>query len=123
MDFQARPSASGGDDSLKSAGLAVCLAVRAGGDGWESNPPGTPQQGPANGFEDRGEHQLPYIPGHTLPGPGFEVLPDSPDEARRIHSRLRRLAGEVSRQRSEATLAAVRDDAGELQHLIGDGGV
>ena len=33
-----------------------------GGDGWESNPPRTPQQRPADGFEDRGEHQLPYIP-------------------------------------------------------------
>jgi hypothetical protein len=36
--------------------------VEIGGDGWESNPPRTPQQRPANGFEDRGEHQLPYIP-------------------------------------------------------------
>src|SRR5438445_8541044 len=46
--------------------LAVMLAVTAagfGGDGWESYPPRTPQQRPANGFEDRGEHQLPYIPG------------------------------------------------------------
>src|SRR5712691_467949 len=37
--------------------LAVILAVIApgsGGDGWESNPPRTPQQRPANGFEDRG---------------------------------------------------------------------
>src|SRR5712692_3844332 len=25
-----------------------------GGDGWESNPPRTPQQRPANSFEDRG---------------------------------------------------------------------
>jgi hypothetical protein len=35
--------------------LAVILAVIApkiGGDGWESNPPRTPQQRPANGFED-----------------------------------------------------------------------
>ena len=37
-------------------------ALRIGGDGWESNPPRTPQQRPADGFEDRGEHQLPYIP-------------------------------------------------------------
>jgi hypothetical protein len=41
--------------------LAVTNA-RFGGDGWESNPPRTPQQRPADGFEDRGEHQLPYIP-------------------------------------------------------------
>src|SRR6266851_2714192 len=27
---------------------------KRGGDGWESNPPRTPQQRPANGFEDRG---------------------------------------------------------------------
>src|SRR5437879_7097791 len=36
--------------------LAVILAVTAagfGGDGWESNPPRTPPQRPANGFEDR----------------------------------------------------------------------
>lgn len=33
-----------------------------GGDGWESNPPRTPQQRPANGFEDRGRHQPPNIP-------------------------------------------------------------
>src|SRR2546422_5225178 len=39
------------------ATVAVMLAVtaaEAGGDGWESNPPRTPQQRPANGFEDRG---------------------------------------------------------------------
>src|SRR5438270_10624931 len=48
-----------------SAAVAVVLAVTTadlGGDGWESNPPRTPQQRPADGFEDRGEHQLPYIP-------------------------------------------------------------
>src|SRR2546427_6147259 len=44
-------------DAWKSAAVAVILAVIAanfGGDGWESNPPRTPQQRPANGFEDRG---------------------------------------------------------------------
>ncbi len=41
----------------ESSGVAVILAVMRpgfGGDGWESNPPRTPQQRPANGFEDRG---------------------------------------------------------------------
>src|SRR6266849_2401257 len=33
--------------------LAV-ITAKTGGDGWESNPPRTPQQRPANGFEDRG---------------------------------------------------------------------
>ena len=33
--------------------LAV-TTTEIGGDGWESNPPRTPQQRPANGFEDRG---------------------------------------------------------------------
>jgi hypothetical protein len=32
--------------------LAV-IPAKTGGDGWESNPPGTPQQRPADGFEDR----------------------------------------------------------------------
>src|SRR6202158_4984196 len=41
--------------------LAV-IATKSGGDGWESNPPRTPQQRPANGFEDRGRHQPPIIP-------------------------------------------------------------
>src|SRR5260370_15716772 len=41
--------------------LAV-IAIGFGGDGWESNPPRTPQQRPANGFEDRGRHQPPNIP-------------------------------------------------------------
>src|ERR1700730_17002038 len=48
-----------------SATVAVTLAVtvtKIGGDGWESNPPRTPQQRPANGFEDRGGHQPPIIP-------------------------------------------------------------
>jgi len=39
----------------QSAPVAVMVAVSAtktGGDGWESNPPRTPQQRPANGFED-----------------------------------------------------------------------
>src|SRR6266478_2760218 len=35
---------------------------KRGGDGWESNPPRTPPQRPANGFEDRGRHQPPNIP-------------------------------------------------------------
>ena len=51
--------------SRTSAAVAVMLAVidaKFGGDGWESNPPRTPQQRPANGFEDRGGHQPPYIP-------------------------------------------------------------
>ncbi len=30
------------------------MATEIGGDGWESNPPRTPYQRPANGFEDRG---------------------------------------------------------------------
>src|SRR5215510_7083866 len=34
-----------------------------GGDGWESNPPGTAQHRPTDGFEDRGRHQPPNIPG------------------------------------------------------------
>jgi hypothetical protein len=51
--------------ALTSAAVAVILAVtttKNGGDGWESNPPRTPQQRPANGFEDRGRHQPPIIP-------------------------------------------------------------
>ncbi len=58
----------------ESTAVAVNLAVRRakfGGDGWESNPPRTPQQRPANGFEDRGEHQLPYIPVAGLGYPRF----------------------------------------------------
>src|SRR5713101_1104842 len=42
---------------LRLEAVAVSLAVIAtknGGDGWESNPPRTPQQRPANSFEDRG---------------------------------------------------------------------
>jgi len=42
--------------SSTSIAVAVNLAVRnavCGGDGWESNPPRTPQQCPADGFEDR----------------------------------------------------------------------
>ena len=51
------------------AAVAVILAVitsKAGGDGWESNPPRTPQQRPANGFEDRGRHQPPIIPSEKM---------------------------------------------------------
>ena len=44
-----------------SKGMIAGAGV-AGGDGWESNPPGTPQQRPANAFEERGEHQLSFIP-------------------------------------------------------------
>src|SRR2546429_8606856 len=33
-----------------------------GGDGWESNPPGTAQHRPTDGFEDRERHQPPNIP-------------------------------------------------------------
>src|ERR1700704_25763 len=49
--------------SLRGAALAAAVnAAEVGGDGWESNPPRTPQQRPSNGFEDRGRHQPPYIP-------------------------------------------------------------
>src|SRR4029077_15571505 len=63
--------------------LAVVLAViatKSGGDGWESNPPRTPQQRPANGFEDRGRHQPPIIPSPSslrvspLQRSGLEIL-------------------------------------------------
>jgi len=40
---------------MRSTAVAVMLAAttdKIGGDGWESNPPRTPQQRPANGFED-----------------------------------------------------------------------
>ena len=36
------------------APFAAITGKDVGGDGWESNPPRTPQQRPANGFEDRG---------------------------------------------------------------------
>jgi hypothetical protein len=42
------------------------MTAEFGGDGWESNPPRTPQQRPANGFEDRGRHQPPIIPGGRI---------------------------------------------------------
>src|SRR5260221_13739329 len=51
------PSSRDRRSVLMFAAVAVILAVTAtksGGDGWESNPPRTPQQRPANGFEDRG---------------------------------------------------------------------
>src|SRR2546428_3021575 len=59
------------------ATVAVMLAVTAaesGGDGWESNPPRTPQQRPANGFEDRGRHQSSFIP--SLASLYFGCQPD-----------------------------------------------
>jgi hypothetical protein len=49
----------------RSATVAVILAVMApgfGGDGWESNPPETPQQRLSDSFEDCGGHQSPDIP-------------------------------------------------------------
>src|SRR5215471_21871564 len=42
---------------------ALAGPARRGGDGWESNPPGTAQHRPTDGFEDRGRHQPPNIPG------------------------------------------------------------
>src|SRR2546430_6499584 len=60
-------------ESLIRLTLAPTVAVNSavtpaefGGDGWESNPPRTPQQRPANSFEDCGRHQPPYIPGVGL---------------------------------------------------------
>ncbi len=58
-------SASASSCAQTFAAVAVMLAVtpaKNGGDGWESNPPRTPQQRPANGFEDRGGHQPSIIP-------------------------------------------------------------
>jgi hypothetical protein len=91
-----------------------------GGDGWESNPPGTPQQGPTDGFEDRGEHQLPYIPSGTLLGAGLQLLAHPANQRRGIDARASGLPGEVGGQWREAALAAVRHHAGEFQHLLGD---
>jgi hypothetical protein len=47
---------------------------KRGGDGWESNPPRTPQQRPADGFEDRGRHQSSFIP--SLGNSYFGCQPD-----------------------------------------------
>jgi hypothetical protein len=59
------------DLKMTSAAVAVNLAVivrKSGGDGWESNPPRTLQQRPANGFEDRSlgipERPLTSVPIH-----------------------------------------------------------
>src|SRR2546428_11525361 len=41
--------------------LAV-TAAKCGGGGWGSNPPRTPPQRPANGFEDRRRDQPPHNP-------------------------------------------------------------
>jgi hypothetical protein len=54
------------------------MTAEIGGDGWESNPPGTPQQRPADGFEDRGEHQLSIIPTSR------KAYPDRPDRSDQI---------------------------------------
>ena len=41
------------EEHVDVAVILAVIALRNGGDGWESNPPRTPQQRPANGFEDR----------------------------------------------------------------------
>src|SRR5712692_7350371 len=50
----------------------------SGGDGWESNPPRTPQQRPADGFEDRGAsvHNRPLA--SALVQPSTSAIPDRP---------------------------------------------
>jgi hypothetical protein len=80
-----RRSPSVRDGVSPSAAVAVMLAVIAakrGGDGWESNPPRTPQQRPANGFEDRGRHQSSFIP--DLANTYFGCLTDKPRSDRRV---------------------------------------
>src|ERR1700687_749181 len=68
----------------------VCTGARrrlqlVGGDGWESNPPRTPHQRPANGFEDRG----PAV--HNCPHAGAavrtkeSVVRDGPPSSIEIH--------------------------------------
>ena len=37
------------------------ITAKTGEDGWESNPPRTPQQRPADGFEDRGSDIHPCL--------------------------------------------------------------
>src|SRR5216683_4477542 len=51
--------------NVRPAVISAVIPAKAGGDGWESNPPRTPRQRPANGFEDRGRHQPPYIPSRS----------------------------------------------------------
>src|SRR5579864_1393497 len=66
---------------LGTIAVAVNLAVitaEIGGDGWESNPPRTRQQRPANGFEDRGGHQPPYIPSKSEARPGSDQVRHEP---------------------------------------------
>jgi hypothetical protein len=48
------PVARVGAASSTVAVFLAVIAVEIGGDGWESNPPRTPQQRPADSFEDRG---------------------------------------------------------------------
>src|SRR5262245_44212872 len=52
-------SRSAQDTEVGSGVSTTCC----GGDGWESNPPGTGQHRPTNGFEDRGRPPPPTIPG------------------------------------------------------------
>src|SRR5437879_1968144 len=54
---------SGGRGAEWTHGTRLAHASRRiGGDGWESNPPGTAQHRPTDGFEDRERHQPPNIP-------------------------------------------------------------
>src|SRR5215472_15563578 len=85
-------------EAPETAGRTSWAAPRSGGDGWESNPPGTAQHRPTDGFEDRERHQPPNIPsGVSLPqvgraffgGPPGASLNSKPAPRGRFRSFLR----------------------------------
>src|SRR5437588_9214603 len=83
-----------------------------GGDGWESNPPRTPQQRPANGFEDRGRHQPPNIPNGDMLAARFRVLLsahdfDADERLAALHPRVMARRDGVRLARTDAFLGAV----------------
>src|SRR5215472_5901846 len=61
-------------EAPETAGRTSWAAPRSGGDGWESNPPGTAQHRPTDGFEDRERHQPPNIPSGVQPTAGHRAF-------------------------------------------------
>src|SRR5260221_14415683 len=81
----------------------------SGGDGWESNPPGTAMHRPTDSFEDCGRHQPPNIP---KPGLIVSRVSQGPGQAPDI-SRLEEGAIGRKRHRYWRAGAAPRPEAAD----------
>src|SRR5438445_11117077 len=95
MPSEPGPCADVRQSAQRSAALVAVMTSENGGDGWESNPPRTPQQRPTNSFEDCGQAVPTSPPVSARVQLGAVAIHDRPPSCAIVH-RLGCLLGPVA---------------------------